>query len=54
MMEVMEMHGLIASEFSMSVPDSEPVYHLQYLAQLAEKKRNDRLKAATEGRVYIG
>lgn len=48
------MYALIASEFSFYPPETAPVYHIQFLAATAEKRRNDRLKAAQEGKNYIG
>src|SRR5579872_6678653 len=53
MRDVMDMHALIASEFGFYMPDRAPVYHIQHLAGVAEKRRNDRLKAAQEGKTYI-
>lgn len=48
------MYALIASEFGLYPPETAPIYHIQFLAATAEKRRNDRIKAAQEGRQYIG
>ena len=48
------MQVLLASEFHLLVPDHLPIFHIQHLAKAAEKRRNDRFKAAQEGRQYIG
>lgn len=50
----MGLYALIAAEFHIYLPDSVPVYHLMHLAQVAEKRRNDRIEAAKDGKVYVG
>jgi hypothetical protein len=54
MSEVMDLYALIAAEFNIYIPETAPVFHIQYLAAKAEKKRNEKIKAAQEGRVFIG
>lgn len=48
------MKALIAAEYHILVPDEMPLYEIQYMASLAENRRNDRLKAAEQGRTYVG
>lgn len=48
------MKALIAAEYHILVPDEMPLYEIQYMASLAENRRNDRLKAAEQGRAYVG
>lgn len=48
------MYSLIAAEFGIYLPESAPVLHLMQLAGVAEKRRNDRIKAANEGSTYCG
>jgi hypothetical protein len=50
----MDCHILIAAELGFDVSDDMPVYRFQQLAQFAMKRRNDRIKAAEEGKNYIG
>lgn len=54
MKDVMGMHALIAAEFHMTVSQDEPIYHLQYMAGAAEKRRSERIKAAEAGKQYLG
>jgi len=54
MAEAMDMYALIASEFHVVLPDSTPIYQIQFMAKTAEKRRTDRQKAAAEGKIYIG
>lgn len=54
MTEVMGMRALIAAEFGFYLPETSSVYELMHLSGVAEKKRNDRIKAATEGKTYVG
>jgi hypothetical protein len=49
-----EMKTLIAAEYHILVPDEMPLYEIQYMASMAENRRNDRIKAAEQGRQYIG
>ncbi len=50
----MDMQALLASEFHLIMPDHLPIYQVQHLAKVAEKRRNDRMKAAQEGKVFVG
>lgn len=50
----MGLYTLIAAEYGFHMPDSVPVYHLMHVAAAAEKRRSDRMAAATEGKTYIG
>ena len=52
--EIMDCHVLIATEFGFHIPDEMPVFRFQQLAQFAQKRRNDRIKAANEGHNFIG
>jgi len=54
MKSYLELHGLIAAEYHITLPDTTPLYQIQYMASLAENRRNDRLKAAQEGKVWVG
>jgi hypothetical protein len=50
----MDCHILIAAELGFDVPDEMPVYRFQQLANFAQKRRADRIKAAEEGKIYHG
>jgi hypothetical protein len=54
MSEVMDLYALILAEFGVYIPETAPIYHIQHLAGVAEKRRTDRFKAASEGKTYIG
>lgn len=49
-----EMKALIAAEYHVLIPDDTPIYEIQYMASLAENRRNDRIKAAEAGKLFIG
>lgn len=50
----MDLYTLIAAEFGVWPPDTTPLYQLQYMASMAENRRNDKMKAAEKGLTYIG
>jgi len=50
----MDCHILIAAELHIAVSDEMPVYRFQQLAGFAQKRRNDRIKAAEEGKNWVG
>ena len=52
--EQMDCHILIAAELHIAVSDEMPVYRFQQLAGFAQKRRNDRIKAAEEGKNWVG
>lgn len=49
-----EMKTLIAAEYHVEISDDAPLYEIQYRAALAENRRNERIKAAEAGRIYVG
>ena len=49
-----EMKTLIAAEYHILVPDDTPLHEIQYMASLAENRRNDRIKAAEAGKLFVG
>lgn len=50
----MDMYVLIASEFHVQLSFDTPVYQIQHMAKAAEQRRNDRIKAASEGKIFCG
>jgi hypothetical protein len=50
----MDLYSLIASEFHCIPDENLPVKTLMHLAAVAEKRRSDRFKAASDGKTYIG
>ncbi len=50
----LEMHCLIAAEYHIHLPDSTPLYQIQYMGSMAENRRTERQKAAEQGKVYVG
>lgn len=50
----LELHMLIAAEYHINLPDNTPLYQIQFTASMAENRRNARLKAAEDGKVYVG
>lgn len=50
----LDLHMLIAAEFHVMLPDTAPLYQIQYMASMAENRRKDRHKAAEMGQVYVG
>lgn len=50
----LDLHALIAAEYHITLPDSTALYQIQYLAAKAENRRNARIKAAEEGKIYVG
>jgi hypothetical protein len=54
MKSYLEMHGLIAAEYHIHLPDSTPLYEIQFMASLAENRRNERFKAAEAGKIFVG
>lgn len=49
-----DLHMLIAAEYHINLPDSTPLFQIQYMASMAENRRNDRMKAAESGKTFIG
>jgi hypothetical protein len=45
---------LIAAEFGVLLPDDAPLYKIQYMASMAENRRNDKIKAAERGQIFVG
>jgi len=54
MKSYLEMHGLIAAEYHIHLPDSTPLYQIQFTASLAENRRNERFRAAEAGKIFVG
>lgn len=55
MKSYLDLHMLIAAEYNISLPDeTTPMYKIQYMASMAENRRNDRQKAAEAGRIFVG
>lgn len=54
MTSYLDMKMLIAAEYHIDVSDDTPLYEIQYKAAKAEARRNDRLKAAENGKIYVG
>jgi hypothetical protein len=55
MKSFLELEALIAAEYHVSYPmDTTPIFKYQFMASLAENRRNDRQKAAAEGKIYVG
>jgi hypothetical protein len=54
MKSYLDLHMLIAAEYHVVLPDTTPLFQLQYMASMAENRRTERAKAAEQGRVYIG
>jgi len=54
MNEILDLHSLIASEFHCIPDENMLVLQMQHLAAVAEKRRTDRHKAASEGKIYVG
>lgn len=50
----MDRKALILSEFHTYLPDSASILELMNLSDRANKVREDRRKAATNGQTYIG
>lgn len=49
------MEALIAAEFGIAYPpETTPIFKYQFMASMAENRRNDRQKAAAEGKIYVG
>jgi hypothetical protein len=49
-----EMKTLIAAEYHVEISDDAPLHEIQYRAGMAENRRNDRIKAAEAGKLFIG
>lgn len=54
MKSYLELHGLIAAEYHIHLPDSTPLYQIQFMASLAENRRSERFKAAEQGKIFVG
>jgi len=50
----MDRHALIMSEFHVYLPDSAPVHQFLYLSDKAYQIKEDKKKAAKEGKIYVG
>lgn len=54
MQEIVDRQALIMAEFHTWVPETAPVYMLMQLSDKANQIREDRRKAAQEGKTYVG
>lgn len=45
---------LLASEYGIQVNAETPVYEFQQLSDAAQTRRDERIKAAQEGKIYVG
>jgi len=50
----MDRHILLAAELHIVAGDDMPIYRLQQLSEYAAKRRDERIKAAQEGKTYVG
>jgi hypothetical protein len=50
----MDRHLLIAAEYGFQIDPDTPVYLFQQYSDAAQARRDDRIKAAQEGKIYVG
>lgn len=52
--EVRDRYFLIATELGFDASDEMPVYRFQQYSEMAQKRREERQKAAEQGMIYTG
>jgi hypothetical protein len=52
--DVRDRYFLIAAELGFDPSDEMPIYRLQQYSEFAQKRREERQKAAEQGMVYCG
>jgi hypothetical protein len=50
----MDRHLLILSEYHVQISEDTPIYQFQQFSDAAQARRDDRIKAAQEGKQYVG
>jgi hypothetical protein len=50
----MDRETLLASEYGIQIHPETPIYKFQQLSDAAQTKRDERIKAAQEGKIYVG
>jgi hypothetical protein len=50
----MDRELLILSEYGVQVSEDTPIYKFQQFSDAAQARRDDRIKAAQEGKQYVG
>jgi hypothetical protein len=50
----MDRHLLIASEYNFQIDMETPIYLFQQYSDAAQARRDERIKAANEGKIYVG
>jgi hypothetical protein len=54
MNEVMDRHEILASEFHIYLNEDTPILHFMQLSDRANAIREEKRKAAKDGKTYIG
>jgi hypothetical protein len=50
----MNRHNALASEYGVAMEDNWTIFRFQQMSDAAIKRRNDKIDAALEGKVYVG